>query len=829
MSSVEDEEDEEDEAPTPRAKKRKKLDEDDEETEEDDLEDEEEPAKPSKGKKRRDDDEDEEDEHDDDAPKKKRKPAKKGGGLSPVVLAGVAVVLIGGVAAALYFMGVFGVGSNLNRPLRPRTPIQGQPVTNPQAQAAEQRRLKALKLEKELLAAFLKKPDGAKPVVALLTTGQPVADFVFSSDGSQVAAIDGEGNVHVWSLSDPTKPKTIGKHEGKFDRPPSIAFAPDGKTLATAAGTTAKLWDIAGKEKHKHEQADRKSENDVLFSSDGQSLLVAGDAGGPDEKPHMKIWDVNTGSATNDSGKSKNPLHQLAAHPLEPTVAALDAQGKTSIWNTTSGESMFTYDGDGPGTALAFSPDGQTLAVGGGDDKNAFLHLVDVASQQPTKIEGHKDAVKAVAFSPDGEAVACLYKNPKEKLRIFDVTTGEQVAELDATILSPDRLSFSPGGTFVAAIGRGGVYLLDTSSPAEGTKSPPKTEPDPVDMKLAKERESKRLAAEAVEKKLVEALKGAKLWQGKELATLSGHTKAVNAVAFSPKSKMLVSGSSDGTVKVWDLSTGQATKTLKVPEGDVVSVAVSPEGELIAGAAGTKATIWKIADGSIAQEFPHKDWIQLKAVAFSQDGALLVTAGDGGPSKSHIKVWDLKSGTEKSQADKSESQILALASAPHKDLVAAAHASGQASLWDPKSGKESKQILPPEGAFIEALAFSPDGNRLAIAGGGAFGTKIGPFLHIVDLQRQSVTKIEGHPGTIKSVTYAPDGKTVLCGYEPFRKVGVKLFEATTSNEVAAIPQTETTGHVVEVSPGGLLVATVGPGNNIRIWEISNLTKIDKIE
>ena len=141
-------------------------------------------------------------------------------------------------------------------------------------------------------------------------------------------------------------------------------------------------------------------------------------------------------------------------------------------------------------------------------------------------------------------------------------------------------------------------------------------------------------------------------------ATFVGHSSAVSSVSFSPDGKRIVSGSGDGTVKVWDAATGQETLTLRGHSGTVFSVSFSPDGQrIVSGSADNTVKVWDAATGQETLTLKgHSNWVS--SVSFSPDGKRIVS-GSGERDKhgrpSQDLVWDAVTGLPlKPEADDAE-------------------------------------------------------------------------------------------------------------------------------------------------------------------------------
>jgi RNA polymerase sigma factor (sigma-70 family) len=315
-------------------------------------------------------------------------------------------------------------------------------------------------------------------------------------------------------------PKLHATLEGHTDRVWCVAFNSDRKTLASASrDKTIKLWDAAtGKEKTTL-KGHTGTIFAVAFSPDGKTIASAGLR--PTEQP--------------DGGEEGDPYTE-----------------EIRLWDVASGKNTATLEGPaGLVNAVAFSPDGKTLASGSlrfgkkPDEFSGAVVLWDVARGKPVAtLEGHTNTVFSVAFSPDGKILAS--GSGDKTVKLWDVATGKERVTLKDHDDDVTSVAFGTDGkTLVSGSHDNTVKVWDVAT----NKTVTTIDVETWVLNLALAPDGKTLATGDVSGAV-------QLWDvgtGKELATLEGHTDHVCTVAFSPDGKTLASGSHDKTVKLWQL------------------------------------------------------------------------------------------------------------------------------------------------------------------------------------------------------------------------------------------------------------------------------------
>ena len=533
-------------------------------------------------------------------------------------------------------------------------------------------------------------------------------------DGQRLASVSADHTVRIWGMNG----EAIATCEGHRDQVLGVAFSPDGRFLAsTSADKTVKLWPSNGKIPIRTFSGHTNTVHRVVFHPHRPLLASASQDG------TIRLWSI-TGGLEHTFRRGMAVLN-LAFSPDGEALAAGYQDGKIRIWRldgtfiqeikahnrqvygirySADGQAILSVGGDGtiklwkkawglnalshtthgkvlhhfhtPILDIQISPDGQLIST---TTSTGVVRISNLKGQMVESFRGHDGHVYGVCFSPDGRLLASA--GDDKTIRLWN---------LDGI------------GLHVAQGHQGRIISAAFSRPSQHAP----------DIKLATAGEDHTV----------------KLWQldGALLKTFQGHQDLVRQVCFSPDNHYIASASNDGTIKLWHVS-GSLIQTVSHHYGGVRDVTFSQDGRYLISAGHDRIVrIWPLgavpytpASTTQPLEF-HGARARVLSVAISPDGRVL--AGASGRS---VILWPINVEVMDNQATdepRSESvgqyhlphahnaRVLSVCFSPDGQYLATAGADKVIKLWR-RNGKWLRTLKGHQ-ATVKQVCFSPDGQFL---------------------------------------------------------------------------------------------------------------------
>jgi WD40 repeat protein len=438
------------------------------------------------------------------------------------------------------------------------------------------------------------------------------------------------------------------------------------------------------------------------------------------------------------------------------------------VWQLNAGEGVET---------VAFTADGLQALVGTTDNS---LMLCDVATGKELWRQPVLTPVGAsAALSPDGRHALVWSSPPADDglLRLWNLETRAEVHRWVAHTQGVHQAAFSPDGQRIISCGREDVVRVwDTD--------------------------------------------------GQKMCHLSGHAGSVWCVAIT-RDGLAASGGADRTVRIWDLKAAEQVRCLRGHAGEVHCLAFAGTDRLVSGSYDTTVRVWDVHSGAPLRRLEGHNFL-VEDLSVSRDGRRLLTA-DGleirhgnwvrGPNHG-IRLWDLDSGRELERFGHISGGVGAVAFSPDgARALAGGSLDSNLRLWCLDDKKELptdklgqvRRFEGPPGCAIHAVAFSPDGTRLAGAGDDK-----AVWLWDVAGNRELVP-LQGHALAVQCVAWSADGTRILSGSSDGT---LRLWDAATGEPRAVLQEHTATVWAVAFLDDRRAVSASGDGT-VKVWDLGN--------
>ncbi len=585
-----------------------------------------------------------------------------------------------------------------------------------------------------------------------------MSSVAFSPDGKTLASGSWDNTIKLWEVATGHELRALTGHSSYVT---SVAFSPNGKILASGSwDKTIRFWNVVNGDELRLLEGHSGSVTAVAFSPDSKMLASAS------WDNTVKVWNVANGQEVHSFAGHTNYVNSVAFSPDGQTLVSCSSDKTIRLWSVTSGQEVRMLTGHSNDvTTVGFSPDGKILASGSDDNT---VKLWDAQTGQELRsLSGHSEGVRSIAFSPDSRTI--VSGSWDKTAKVWNVDTGRELQSFLGHLNYVTTVSFSPDG--------------------------------------------QTLASGSWDRTI-------KLWRvanGQELLTLAGHSSSITAVAFSPDGTILAGGGFDRTIKLWQMTGGRGVRTLAKHSSYITSLAFSPDNKTLASGSYDKTIkLWDLSrDQELRSLTGHTQTV--RSVAFSPDGKMLASGGD---DKSII-LWDVASGQKLRTLTGHSNIIRSVAFSPDNQTLASGAWDKTVKLWDTATGQELRS-LTGHSNYVTAVAFSPNGETLA---SGSWDKTIKVWQVATG---QELKTLAGHSAGVLALSYSADGKTLASGSDDKT---IKLWDLSGAQQPATLGG-QWVVYSIAFSPSGNTIATGNGGARIRLWsrageELASLISLDQ--
>ncbi|MEO3819204.1 trypsin-like peptidase domain-containing protein [Plantactinospora sp. B24E8] len=591
-------------------------------------------------------------------------------------------------------------------------------------------------------------------------------DTALSPDGTLAALAASDGSVTLW---DTESRRQVAELTGADGNLPIVEFSPDGNILGTAhaserAEHRLRLWDVRTRELIRSLPGDAVN---MAFSRDGTSMATASRS-----EPSIVLWDVASGRRVRTYDKGSGTAFGVALSPDGSLLAAGGGDNSVRVWQTATGRRVAVLNGhEKYVTSTSFSPSGRLLASGSAD---GTVRLWDVRAGRAASVPilrppGGNEFVKEAVFSPDGRHVIAGM-NRSRSVQWWRVVDGAAVRSFVGHTEGVVSVGFSRDGHTVlsGSLDRSAILWRAQTRVIDQSHAP-------------------TAVAFSPDRRLLAFTRGSvvTLWDlAKQSVVRELNTGVVTSLSFKPDSAALATAGADGTVRLWNLATGQAGRPGATGDGTVpYAVQYSPDGRVLA--------------------------------AFGGPSLDAINSGDVTILRLRLVLWDLASPNSPPVLITYEPDDVShdpypggnIDFSPDGSLLAVPLSNGTIELRAPRTG-DLVDTLNGRHGFASAVAFNQDGTLLASGGNDR-------KLRLWDVasRKEVGGALSGHGGAIRGVDFLPDGDTLasVSDYD----VSLRLWEVSTQRFLAAV-RTSTSSNALAVQPDTGLIAVAGVYSQINI-------------
>lgn len=552
----------------------------------------------------------------------------------------------------------------------------------------------------------------------------------------------------------------------------------------------------------------------VAFRPDGRTALSTG------ADRTLKLWDVYTGRQI-----ISFPASGEAGHSLPVTRAALSRDGRFALsggndntlklWDVDKGTLMRSFVGHvGAITCVAFSPDGLTALSGSVD---TTLKWWDLESANVIETFPSDDAVNCIAFSPDGRAA--LSGSADHTLTLWDLKTRKRVRQFPGHAFPVTAVAFAPDGQSAFSIAED--HTLKKWDLVTGNETPVPEADRAGEGNFAPAGVSRAtVTAAAFSGDASTALSGGSdgslvLWdltRANPVGRFSGYTRAVASVALSPVGRLALVGSADDTLALWDLRGDQEIRTFSRHTYGVTSVVFCPDGlTALSGSQDHDVIQWDVATGKPLRTLSgHKKAVT--SVAISPDGRFALS----GSWDNDAILWDLSTGTLVRRLSGHADMVSSVAFLPDGLRAVSGSEDRTLKVWDLKTGQPTMALPGHASSGVTCVAVAADG-RTMVSGSSD------RFLKLWDLVTgKELRNFGDYSSSVLCAALLPDGRSVLAGSEDG---SIKRWDLSSGALRQTLP-----GHArgvtgVIISPDGRTAFSSSSDDTIKVWDLQSGTEL----
>ncbi|NUM35925.1 MAG: protein kinase [Candidatus Brocadiae bacterium] len=659
--------------------------------------------------------------------------------------------------------------------------------------------------------------------------------IAISHDGHFAVSIGRDSVALVWDL---ITGECVGRLEGHVRDITSLSLTGSGYLITASIDKTLRIWDLGSLSCRKILRGHTDKINYLATTSDGRYVISAS------EDRKVGLWEIEQGILVNFLEGHTEGVTCLAVSSDNSWVVSGSWDQKIRIFDLDSGECKGVLEGHkGTLNCLAISADSKWI-ISGSEDKT--VRVWDVESKKCFHIlEGHKVDVTCIALIAGSPFL--VSGSWDRTLRIWHLYSGKCISTLEGHTDLVNTIAVAPNGSFIVSGGDDPLVRIWTDLTTESCilleepkisyllQSPRSRQANfeiqrkvekwikQADEKLKEEKPQEALGIyRTVQQqqgfqsnpKVLDAIYKAasqgkfpkkdvrQIWKYK---VLEGHRGPITCLAISPSQESFVSGSKDGTLKIWNVKEGKCVATLEGHKSEVSCVDISPNGRfVVSGGHDKMLRLWEWETGRCIYAMEgHDHWVE--HVRITPDGREIIS----GSRDNNIRIWERKSGHRLYLLNNHTDLISSLLVTPDgRYLVSSSH-DRTLRVWDLESG-QCLHNLERHTDHVKSIALVPNTTLLISCGWDN-------LLYLWDIQKGDVVRsFIGHQSWVNAICVSHDGtKAVSASLDKT----LHIWEIATGKCLAVLYGHSEDINSVLLTEDGRFCISISTDSIIKIWDL----------
>lgn len=657
-----------------------------------------------------------------------------------------------------------------------------------------------------------------------------------SHDGHFAVTIGRHSEIMVWDL---ITGECVAKLEGHVREVNSIALTCTGYLVSGSLDKTLRIWDIGALSCKKILRGHTDKINCVKVTPDGRFAI----SGGEDSK--IGIWEIEQGICLNFIEGHTEGITCLEISPDGKWAISGSWDQRLRIFEIETGECTHVLEGHtGTLNCIAVSKDSK-MVISGSEDKSVRVWNIETGKCIYT-LRGHTVDVTCLAVSHTNLLISGSWDH---SLRVWDLKNGSLITTLEGHTDLVNTVLMTPDEKYILSGGDDSILRVWndlTTLPCHVQEEPALSyllqNPRSKHRNFELQRKVEKLITRAEEKLKENAIpqafkiyreiqdvegfehnsrvlnsiyetaeKGAfiredpiNIWKRK---ALTKHTDEITCVAISSNEDILISGSKDNSLKVWNIESGSCLCTLKGHTAPVCAIDISPNNRyVISGSYDNSIRLWELETGRCIYDMEgHEHWVE--HVKFTPDGRRVIS----GSRDTNLRIWARKNGHRLYTLSNHTDLISTLKITPDNQYIVSASHDRSIRIWELESG-QCLHNLERHTEHVKCIDCLP--NKPFIVSGGWDSV-----LHLWDIKNgEHLRTFSGHKNWINAIRITKDGKKVISA--SLDKT-IKVWDIETGECLATLKgHTQDVNNIV-VTEDGRYCISVSWDNTLRFWSLED--------